>query len=130
MVVGTGVDVVKIERIERLLGRWSQRFERKIFSPAEAVRCRGGRWPARRFAECFALKEAVLKAAGTGRAQGASWLDVETHFPSGGTTPPILELSGRVAEILDDRCGERLIAAVGGCHRFAVACVIVEGRNA
>ena len=129
MVMATGMDVVRIDRIEGLLDRSSRRFEQRVFTAAEASECRQNRWPARRFAQCFALKEAVLKAAGTGMAQDARWHDIEVQFRAEGKTP-VLRISGRVAELVGGCGADRWIATVGACRRFAVGFVVLEGRHA
>ena len=127
MVLATGVDIVRIDRVERLLlGRSSRRFESRVFTAAEVAGCSENPWPARRFAQCFALKEAVLKAAGSGMAQGARWQDIEAEFPAGGVEP-VVRISGRVAERVGRRGADRWFASVGGDRRFAVALVVLEG---
>ena len=124
--MATGVDVVRIDRVAGLLGRSSRRFERRVFTPAEVADCTRSPWPARRFAQCFALKEAVLKAAGTGLAHGARWQDIEAELRSGGEEP-VVRVSGRVAEWLRGRGVEGWVASVGGDRRFAVAAVVLQG---
>ena len=129
MVMATGVDVVRIDRIEGLLERSSRRFEQRVFTAAEVTECRRNPWPARRFAQCFALKEAVLKAAGTGMAQDTRWHDIEAQFRAEGEAP-VLRISGRVAELVGGCGADRWLGTVGACRRFAVALVVLEGRPA
>ena len=68
-----GVDIIEIERIQRIVDRWGQRFLRRIYTEAELDLCRN-RVP--ELAARFAGKEAVMKALGTGR-RGLSWRDIE-----------------------------------------------------
>lgn len=86
-VLGLGVDLVELERVERALGRWGRRMVDRLMSPAEA-----GRLPqppderVRAFALAIAVKEAASKALGTGWTRGVCWRDVELH---GGEAPQV-----------------------------------------
>lgn len=77
MIVGSGVDVVEISRIERAIERRGEAFERRVYTAREMRACREARRPGRAFALCFAAKEAALKAVGTGWGQGVDFRDVE-----------------------------------------------------
>jgi holo-[acyl-carrier protein] synthase len=68
-----GVDIVEIERIERSVARYGERFLSRVYTEAELELCRN-RMP--ELAVRFAGKEAVMKALGTGR-RGVSWRDIE-----------------------------------------------------
>jgi holo-[acyl-carrier protein] synthase len=86
MIVGIGVDVAKISRLEAALDR-TPRLADRLFAESE----RG--WPIRSLAGCFAAKEAVAKALGG--PPGLRWTDaVISHDAQG---KPMLELSGTVA---------------------------------
>jgi len=78
VIVGSGIDVIEIARIERALARSGDRFARRVFAPEEIECCRGRRRPGPHFAICFAVKEAVMKALGTGWSAGVRWVDIET----------------------------------------------------
>ena len=84
-----GVDIVEIERIQRVVDRWGQRFLCRIYTEAELDFCRN-RVP--ELAARFAGKEAVMKALGTGR-RGVSWRDIEI-LPNRHNAP-IVFLHGR-----------------------------------
>ena len=90
-VVGVGVDVAEISRIETAISR-RPRFVDRIYTPAEAAYCRRMRRPWRRFATRFAGKEAVMKSLGLG-ARGINWTDIEIL----GRGKPQVRLSGKVA---------------------------------
>lgn len=65
-IVGTGIDIVEIERIRRLAKR-EPKFLERVFGPQElAYAFRGKKW-AERLAVRFAAKEAVWKALGLTR---------------------------------------------------------------
>jgi holo-[acyl-carrier protein] synthase len=78
MIAGIGVDIVDIARIQALLDRYGERFLRRVYTEAETAYAMGGANKAERLAGRFAVKEAVMKALGTGKSQGILWRDVET----------------------------------------------------
>jgi len=84
LIVGIGVDRVVIQRIERSLERYGERFEQRIYTAEEIAQAKAKGNPGRRFAMLFAAKEAVSKALGTGFHQGVAPHQIEMiHQPSG-----------------------------------------------
>ncbi|RLT56456.1 MAG: holo-[acyl-carrier-protein] synthase, partial [Chloroflexi bacterium] len=71
MRLSCGVDLVEIDRVAAVIGRWGDRFLTRVFTDAERAYCRG-RVP--ELAVRFAAKEAVSKALGTGIV-GMAWRD-------------------------------------------------------
>lgn len=127
MIVGSGVDVIEVARIERSLGRSGDRFERRVFTPAEIAACRRARRPAPHFAVRFAAKEAVMKAVGTGWAHGVRWVDIETVPESDALSERLaLRLHGRVGQIATGRGSDRLHLAVSRSRSHALAVVLLE----
>jgi holo-[acyl-carrier protein] synthase len=124
-VIGHGIDLVEIARIEAMLAEHGERFRRRCFTDAEQAyaEAAGGR-RAERYAARFAGKEAVLKALGTGWRDGIAWTDIQiVSEPSG---RPGVTLSGRCAE-LASRLGIRrwqisLSHAGGFASASALAC--------
>ncbi len=90
-ILGIGVDLVEVERIERAVAR-HEGFVPRLFTPREEARCRDCSRPALRFATCFAAKEAAAKALGVGM-KGFSWHEIELLREESGR--PRLELSGK-----------------------------------
>lgn len=72
------MDIVDIARIQALLDRYGERFLRRVYTEAESAYAMNGANRAERLAGRFAVKEAVMKALGTGKSQGILWRDVET----------------------------------------------------
>lgn len=97
MIVGSGVDVIEIARIEEVLGRYGDRFCQRIYLPGEILYCRSKRNGAESFAARFAAKEAAAKALGTGIHFGVSWRDIEVVRAASGR--PTLVFHGRAAAI-------------------------------
>jgi len=76
MIFGIGTDIVQVERIARLHEKYGERFVDRLLMPAEVDAFAGQSRPARFLAMRFAAKEAIVKAMGTGFAQGIWIRDV------------------------------------------------------
>jgi len=141
VIIGSGVDVIEIARIERVLRRRGDRFERRVFTPREIEQCHRASRPAPHFAVRFAAKEAVMKAVGTGWAQGVRWVDIETGVQTSTGEGPgrisdrlQLTLHGAVADRCRQLASRRRGAggtvqahlAVGRSRTHAVATVLLE----
>jgi holo-[acyl-carrier protein] synthase len=104
LIVGTGIDVIEIGRVESALRRSGERFERRIFADSEILECRARGRSGPHFAVRFAVKEAVMKALGTGWADGVRWVDIESVAQPGSSRGGLsLRLHGRVAELAAER---------------------------
>lgn len=124
MIVGTGVDITAIARIEEALQKHGERFAKRVCTPAEIAYCEKFKNPAERFAARFAAKEAAFKALGTGWNDGIRWVDVEiTHSPSG---KPELILRGRAKEIARRLGVTRTAVSISHSGHYVVALVIFE----
>jgi holo-[acyl-carrier protein] synthase len=98
MILGIGNDIVDIDRIERTLTRFGDRFRARIFTEAEQARAEAHARPATSYAKRFAAKEAVWKALGEGPRLGIAWRELEVINLASGK--PTFNLTGRAAEIL------------------------------
>jgi holo-[acyl-carrier protein] synthase len=77
LVIGLGVDLVEIGRVERALERWGRRIVDRLMDDEEAEALPGEPGPrATALALAIAGKEAASKAIGTGWTQGVRWRDV------------------------------------------------------
>lgn len=125
MIYGIGVDLVRVDRIARVLKRYGNRFLARVFTPREIAHCQGKVWTVSGFALRFAAKEAFSKALGVGlRKDGIRWREVEV-VPDNRGKPEIF-VSGRAAAL----CAE---AGITGMHLsltdedpHALAVVILE----
>ncbi len=97
MIVGTGIDLVEIDRIHHAIVRYGPRFLNRVYTPAEQAYCLRKRKSAESFAARFAAKEAGAKALGTGISFGVSWLEFEVVRELSGR--PTLRFHGRAAQI-------------------------------
>ncbi len=99
MILGTGIDIVRVERIASAIIRWGGAFEDRVFTAQEKSYCRGQKKSAQSFAGRFAVKEAVMKAFGTGQSEGVRWIDIEV-MPDGMGRPAV-RYYGRVREMAE-----------------------------
>jgi holo-[acyl-carrier protein] synthase len=125
VIVGSGIDVVEIARVGRVLARHAERFATRVFTPQERADCDSFAHPVPHFALRFAAKEAAMKAVGTGWAKGVRWADIEV-LSQGLAAAPRLQLHGRVAEIATSRGGTRLHLALSRSRTHALAVVLLE----
>lgn len=121
---GVGVDLVSIPRIAALLERRGEAAVRRLFTAAEAERCRASRAPAESFAARFAAKEAFYKALGTGCGAAGRWTEVEVVSAASGA--PSLRLAGTAAESARARGIDRIHVALTHTDDTAAAFVVLE----
>lgn len=129
MIVGLGSDLCNIERIQKSLDRWGDRFTNRVFTDVE--RAKAARRPftqAGTYAKRFAAKEAFSKAVGTGFKRGVFMKDIGViNAPSGA---PTLALSGGAKAALDALVPEGYEACIHltltDDHPWAQAFVIIE----
>ncbi len=124
MIVGLGVDMTEVDRIEAAIARHGRPFLERLFTPSEIAYCEKHRHSAERFAGRFAAKEAAMKALGTGWAQGVRWLDIEVvREPSG---KPTLKLSGATRSIAERLGVKHIAVTITHDGNTALAQVIFE----
>ena len=125
MLIGTGVDLIEVERIAHSIERFGERFLRRVYTDHEIAYCRGRRVSAESFAARFAAKEAGAKALGTGISRGVTWNEFQVARNPGGR--PVLELRGRAA-LLAEELGVRAISlSLTHTGSLAMATVLMEG---
>ena len=126
--LSTGVDLVRIERIERALSRFGQRFLDRVFTPDEV---RYSRNRASELAVRFAAKEAVSKALGVGMRvlspMGIGWLDVETLNERGGK--PFVILHNLAKKLADEQGLDEWAISLSHDGGIAVAFVVASRSN-
>ena len=100
MIVGVGSDLCNIQRIERSLERFGDRFLNRVFTATERAKANSRPFTrAGTLAKRFAAKEAFSKAVGTGFKRGVFMKDIGVvNAPSGA---PTLHLTGGARARLD-----------------------------
>ena len=118
--LSTGVDIIEIPRIRRIVELYGQRFLDLIYTPGEIAYCRGR---APNLAARFAAKEATMKSLGTG-VRGVGWKDIEVvRAPSGA---PGIELHGRAKRRAERLRVREISVSLSHSREYAVAFVVVQ----
>ena len=127
MIVGTGVDLAEIDRVERAIsGPHGERFRARVFTEGERSWCDArGHGRAESYAARFAAKEAVMKALGVGWGPRAGWVEIEVVRERGAA--PRLALSGRALRTARGLGVERLHLSLSHAGGLAAAFVVAEG---
>ena len=124
MIVGSGIDLIEIERIENSVERFGRRFLDRVFTAAEQAYCLGRRRAAESLAARFAAKEAAAKALGTGISHGVSWREIEIVRAASGK--PDLRFHGRAAGIAKRLGVANASVSLTHSSGMAMACVVLE----
>jgi holo-[acyl-carrier protein] synthase len=124
MIVATGIDSIEISRIEEVFIKRGPRFRDRVFTTAEIAYCepRGSRFAS--YAVRFAAKEAIMKALGTGWAEGIGWREIEVVRGEKG--PPSIRLFGRALELFNAIGARRVHLSLTHSRDTATAQVILE----
>jgi holo-[acyl-carrier protein] synthase len=124
MIIGSGIDLAEIGRIQQSVDRYGARFLDRIYTAAEQAYCSRKRNAAESFAARFAAKEAGAKALGTGISFGVGWREIEVVRLPGGR--PILKFHGRAAEIAGRLGVTRSALSLTHTTELAMASVVLE----
>lgn len=129
MIVGVGVDLVEVKRVQRALEdpKIGLRFRERVYTEAEISYCEDrGRGKYQSYAGRFAAKEAVMKAMGTGWGKRVNWRDIEILPAPGGK--PEVTLRAQTSDFARQLGIIRLSLSITHTHEHAVAYVIAEGE--
>jgi holo-[acyl-carrier protein] synthase len=80
MIIGIGIDIVKIDRIANLLSKFGNKFEQRILTANEIINSSQISNPKKKESYCakrFVAKEAFSKAIGLGIGRGVGFTDIE-----------------------------------------------------
>jgi len=124
MMLGIGVDLIEIDRIQKLLDQYGDHFLQRILVPAEITYCQLHRRPAPHVAARFAAKEAIAKAFGTGIGERLGWHDIEIVRKDTGEPEVILHDAAR--KLAEQRGGTRVRISLSHTADHAVAVAILE----
>lgn len=126
MIIGTGIDLVDITRIESALKKFGDKFIKRILTPYEYNLSEKSKDINTFVATRFAVKEAMSKALGTGMSHGISWKQIELINNEKGK--PFIILYGNALEYLRSLSGSNVNINISISHekKIVVAMVIVE----
>jgi holo-[acyl-carrier protein] synthase len=127
LIVGLGLDIAEIDRIEAAIVRHGAPFIERLFTAREAAYCERHKNKYERYAGRFAAKEAAMKALGTGWRRGVRWRDIEViREPSG---KPTLHLAGVAGELAAQMGVKNISLTITHSGNLALAEVIFENGS-
>ena len=130
MILGIGTDLCNIERIERTLDRFGDRFRNRVFTEVEQAKAERRKDTVGTYAKRWAAKEACSKALGTGLRMGIAWKDMAVSNLR--TGQPVMQVTGWAKTRLDELTPEGFEAVIHVTltddHPWAQAFVLIEAR--
>ena len=124
-IVGLGLDLAQIARVQSFIERRGQRALDRVFTPGEQAYCEARASRFQSYAGRFAVKEAVMKLLGTGWRGGVRWVDIEVARERG--QAPTVRLHGKTAHIAERR-GIRAIH-ITITHDGGLAAAVAVGES-
>ena len=124
MIKGVGTDLIKIARIEQALEKHGDRFASRILTPNEIQLFKAAPNGVRYLAKRFALKEAIVKALGTGVAKGVGWQDMNITNNEAGQ--PFAELSGMAQTVMANLGASCLSVSLSDEQDYVLAFAILS----
>ncbi|MBI3417683.1 MAG: holo-ACP synthase [Verrucomicrobia bacterium] len=124
MILGTGIDIIEVERIRASHERFGERFLKRILRPAEIAYCLTHKNPAPFLAARFAAKEAVSKAFGTGIGAQLGWQDIEVRRKESGEPFVVLHDDGQA--LWAARGATKIHLSLSHTANYAAAIAILE----
>ena len=126
MILGIGVDIIEIDRIEKAIKK-QNKFLEKIFTNKEIEYFQNRKMNIEVIAGNFAAKEAISKALGTG-FRGISFLDIEVLRDELGK--PLVNIENKIKKnieyILGDRQAYKIHLTISHSNSNAVAYAVFE----
>ena len=124
MIVGTGLDIVEINRIQLIHDEHNEKFAERILCEIEMLEYRNSNYPVRFLAKRFAAKEAVAKALGTGFSGGIAMKMICIGHDDAGR--PLIELSQLAKERADQIGMNASWLSISDEKHYATAFVVME----
>ena len=123
-VLGVGLDLCPVDRMQRAIERHGDRFLLRIFTEQEAAYCMEKVRPWESLAGRFAVKEATSKALGAPR--GIGWHDVEVLPARTGEHGPHVVLRGKAREVADARGVQTMSISITHAGGIAAAVAVAS----
>ena len=124
MILGLGIDIIEVARIEASHERFGERFLNRILHPNEICYCLSHKAPGPFLAARFAAKEAISKAFGTGIGAQLGWHDMEVGRRESGE--PFVILHGAGQELLRTRGARAVLISLSHTQAHAAAVAVLE----
>ena len=124
MILGTGLDIVEIQRIQKIVDVYGDTFAKRILCNGEYEDYESSKFPARFLARRFAAKEAIAKSLGTGFSAGLTLRMIcVTHDEAG---KPIIVLYDKAREYADNLGAKNYWISISDERAYATAFAVIE----
>ncbi|MDD5674948.1 MAG: holo-ACP synthase [Chitinivibrionales bacterium] len=125
MIIGIGIDIVEIARIEKLVHTYGKSFLSKVYTPAEINDCPGEIKKGPHFAGRWAIKEAFYKALPDECQKIAHFKSIQAL--GGGKRPELVICDERLLKLAKVNGIQRVHCSISHERLMCVACVVLEG---
>lgn len=125
LIIGCGIDLVEVNRIEKIIKRWQDSFISRIFTSWEKNYCEKRNNKYQSYAGKFAAKEALLKALALG-LRGVNWKEIEVK--NDGLGQPIIKISRKLKKIALKKGVHKYFITISHTNDYAIAQVILESQ--
>ena len=99
MIIKSGVDIIDIKRIEKIIKKYNFKFKNRCFHSSEIKKSESRLRSVESYAKRYAAKEACAKALGTGLTRGVFWKDIEVQNDKYGK--PIIKLHNNALKFMN-----------------------------
>ena len=127
MILGIGIDIVEVSRVEALLKKWGDGFLKRVFLPEEIAYCRQKKYPAQHYAARIAVKEAVMKAFGEGWTEKIGWKDILINRAQKGR--PGVELLGKGERLREEMNVDSILVSLSHADSYSVAQALITTNS-
>jgi len=124
MIIGIGVDIAEIARVDRLREKFGERFARRILTADELLEFRRRKNSSSYLASRFAVKEAVAKAFGTGIGKQLGFHSMQIDNDANGK--PELRFMPDASELVEQRQVRNALISLSDERHYVVAMALLE----
>jgi phosphopantetheine--protein transferase-like protein len=125
MIYGIGIDIVKVERMREVVGKWEERFLQRVFTPDEIAYCYHKKDPFPSLSVRFAAKEAVIKASGS--RVSIPLIDIEVVNDKTGN--PTIQPRGALEAFFREHVLSKVHLSLSHEKEYGIAFVVLEGQD-
>jgi len=127
MILGVGIDIIEVARVQASHEKFGERFLNRILHPNEIAYCLSHKMPAPFLAVRFAAKEAISKAFGTGIGAQLGWHDLEVARRESGE--PYVIFHGAGQKLLQARGARAVLISLSHTQNYAAAVAVLESAG-
>ena len=124
MVVWLGVDIIQNSRMDGLIDKWGEKFISKVFTDTERNFINKAKNKNQRYAANYAVKEAFVKALGTGFKKGVKFQNIEVKRDK--SVKPFIDTFVDTKSLVEEKGINKIHTTISHEKEYSVAVVIFE----